>query len=411
MIRGVQKIDLAYAQLASSEIARDINRDVILEVIRAYQPVSRAELARLSGLQRSTVSLIVDQLIQERWVRDGATVHMPRGRRPTMVGLNDDLVMIGINIHPKWATVAVVDLNGRFLSRLQLPVTSDPAKTIAGIVENVLRMKEHHAQRSFEGIGISLPGRVDPVSQRLLFAPNLSWPEFDIKGAVEKGTGLTVELDNAANACLLAETWFGRLDGVRNAVLVTVSEGVGTGILSNGQLHYGARGLGGEFGHMILDENGPVCGCGARGCWEIFASSRAALRYYTEAKPKVAARTIEELLRLAEDLDQDAIDALNKQAEYIGKGLRTVSAALAPEVILIAGEIVASWTRFGPVIQKAFTESALAGIMPRLMPTYETEVAELRGAAILALQRRSSQLEFSAAKSAHVMSRKTMRVS
>ena len=115
-----------------------------------------------------------------------------------MVGLNDDLVMIGINIHPKWATVAVVDLNGRFLSRLQLPVTSDPAKTIAGIVESVLRMKTHHAQRSFEGVGISLPGRVDPATQRLLFAPNLSWPEFDIKGAVEKGTGLTVELDNAA---------------------------------------------------------------------------------------------------------------------------------------------------------------------------------------------------------------------
>jgi predicted NBD/HSP70 family sugar kinase len=409
MIRGVQKVDLAYAQLASSEIARDINRDVILEVIRANQPVSRAELSRLSGLQRSTISLIVDQLIQERWVRDGATVHLPRGRRPTMVGLNDDLVMIGINIHPKWATVAVVDLNGRFLSRLQLPVTSDPAKTIAGIVESVLRMKAHHAQRSFEGVGISLPGRVDPATQRLLFAPNLSWPEFDIKGAVEKGTGLTVELDNAANACLLAETWFGRLDGVRNAVLVTVSEGIGAGILSNGQLHYGAHGMGGEFGHIILDGGGPLCGCGARGCWETFASSRAALRYYTEKRPKVAVRTIEELLRLAEDLDQDAISALSMQAEYIGKGLRLISAALAPEVILIAGEIVASWTHFGPMIQKAFTGSALPGIMPRLMPTYETEVAELRGAAILVLQRRSSQSESVGAKSVNGTPRKIAR--
>ena len=142
-------------------------------------------------------------------------------------------------------------------------------------------MKAHHAQRSFEGIGISLPGRVDPMTQRLLFAPNLSWPEFDIKGAVAKGTGLAVELDNAANACLLAEMWFGRLDGVRNAVLVTVSEGIGTGILSNGQLHYGAHGMGGEFGHIILDGSGPSCGCGARGCWETLASSRAALRYYT----------------------------------------------------------------------------------------------------------------------------------
>ena len=109
MIRGMQKVDLAYAHLASSEVARDINRDVILEVIRANQPISRAELARLSGLQRSTVSLIVNQLIEERWVRDGGTAHLPRGRRPTMVGLNDNLVMLVADIRPKLATVAIVD--------------------------------------------------------------------------------------------------------------------------------------------------------------------------------------------------------------------------------------------------------------------------------------------------------------
>ena len=248
MIRGINKVDLAYAQLASSEIARDINRDVILEVIRANQPISRAELSRVSGLQRSTVSLIVNQLIEERWVREGATTAVPRGRRPTMVGLNDDLVMLVAAIRPKMATVAIVDLNGRFLSRAQLPVTSDPEKTMAGIIESMARMRENNSQRSFEGVGISLPGRVDPKTQRLRLAPNLAWPDFDIKGAIKKGTGLAVELDNEANACLLAETWFGRMDGVRNAVLVTISEGVGTSILSNGQIIYGEHGMAGEIG-------------------------------------------------------------------------------------------------------------------------------------------------------------------
>ncbi|HEY0306763.1 MAG TPA: ROK family transcriptional regulator [Acidobacteriaceae bacterium] len=387
----MQRVDLAYVQLASSEIARDINRDVILEVIRANQPVSRAELSRLSGLQRSTVSLIVDQLIQERWVREGATTPLPRGRRPTMVGLNDDLVMLVADIRPTQATIAVVDLNGRFLSRAQLPVTSDPAKTLAGIIETMLRMKERHAQRSFEGVGISLPGRVDPVTHRLRFAPNLAWPDFDIKGTLEKGTGLSVELDNAANACLLAETWFGRMDGVRNAVLLTVSEGIGTGILCNGQLLHGDGGMAGEFGHLCLDKDGPLCGCGARGCWETFASSRAALRFYAERNPKIAVRSIEELLRLAQEADEDALAALTRQAEYIGKGLRFISATLAPEVILIAGDLVALWARFGPIIQKAFSDSVLAGFSPRLMPTHEAEVARLRGAAIVVLQRRSSQ--------------------
>jgi predicted transcriptional regulator len=256
----MRRVDLAYVRLASSEIARDINRDVVLEVIRANQPVSRAELSRLSGLQPSTISLIVNQLIEERWVREGATTRLPRGRRPTMVGLNDDLVMLVADIRPKLATVAIVDLNGRFLSRAQLPVTSDPEKTIARIVESMLRMKANHAQRSFEGVGIALPGRVDSATQRLRFAPNLGWPDFDIKGTIEKGTGMAVEMDNAANACLLAETWFGRMDGVRNAVLVTISEGVGTGILSNGQIIYGDHNMAGEFGHVPLDINGPVLG-------------------------------------------------------------------------------------------------------------------------------------------------------
>src|SRR5207248_4140835 len=129
MLRGIRKVDLAYARLASSELARDINRDVILEVIRAKQPVSRADLARISGLQRSTVSLIVDQLIGEGWVRNVGMANLPRGRRPTMVGLNQDLVILVADIRPRLATVAIVDLNGRFLSRAQLPVTSDPNKT------------------------------------------------------------------------------------------------------------------------------------------------------------------------------------------------------------------------------------------------------------------------------------------
>jgi predicted transcriptional regulator len=185
LIRGLQKVDLAYVRLASSEIARDINRDIVLEVVRAHQPISRAELSRMSGLQPSTVSLIVNQLIEERWVREGATARLPRGRRPTMVGLNDDLVMLVADIHPKRATVAVVDLNGRFLSRAQLPVTSDPEKTMASILETMLRMKEQHGQRSFQGVGLALPGRVDPATQRLRFAPNVVLKLFYIKWTLE----------------------------------------------------------------------------------------------------------------------------------------------------------------------------------------------------------------------------------
>jgi predicted NBD/HSP70 family sugar kinase len=143
--------------------------------------------------------------------------------------------------------------------------------------------------------------------------------------------------------------------------------------------------------------NRPLCRCGANGCWEVYASSNAALRYYAESKPKVAVRTIEDLLRLAGEEDEKAIAALTRQAEYVGKGLRLISATLAPEVILIAGDIVAAWGRLAPVIEKAFAGSILAGLKPRLMPTHEAEVARLRGAAIV-LQRRSSLRESTAKK-------------
>ena len=391
MIRGLQKVDLAYARVASSELARDINRDVVLEVIRANQPASRADVARISGLQRSTVSLIVDQLIQEGWVRTVGTVNLPRGRRPTMVGLNPDLVTLVADIRPKLATIAIVDLNGRLLSHAQLPVTSDPEKTISGVVESMLRMKSNYPQRSFLGVGLALAGRVDAASQRMTFAPNLDWRDFDIKTAIEEGTGMPVAMDNAANACLLAESWFGGIDGVRNAVMVTISEGVGTAILCNGQLVYGEHGMAGEFGHIRIDPAGPPCGCGAHGCWEVFASSNAALRYYAESKPRIPASTTNDLLRLISAEDPNAVAALTKQAEYIGDGLAMIAAALAPEVILIAGDVVAAaWNRIGPVIQRRLSERALASANPRLLPTHEAEVARLRGAAILVLQRRSA---------------------
>ena len=233
---GIRRIDLAEMQLASSETARIINRDIVLELIRASQPISRADLARRSGLGRSTISQIVEQLIGENWVREGAMGSLPRGRRPTMVGLNEDLVAIAVDIHPRQASVALVDLNGRLLSRSLAPLTSDPADSMRLIIDCMQRMQRTAPRKSIKGIGISLPGRVNPATQRLIFAPNLKWPEFDIKKMVETKMGLPVMMENDATACLLAELTFARMDGVRDAVLVAVAEGVGTCVLANGQL-------------------------------------------------------------------------------------------------------------------------------------------------------------------------------
>ena len=389
LVKGKKDVELAYVQLASSEVARDINRDIVLELIRARQPLSRADLARFSGLQPSTVSAIVEQLLTERWIVEGAAVQRPRGRRPTLISLNADLVMLAADIRPNQAIVAVVDLNGRFLSREVIPLVSDPERGVNNMIDCMKRMQANHAGKTFEGIGISLPGRVDPVSQGLVLSPNLKWSQYDIKGAIEKKIPLKVELSNAANAALLSELWFGRMDGVRNAVLITISEGVGSAILANGQIITGSGGLAGEFGHVPIDPSGPLCGCGMRGCWEMYASSRAAIRYYGELVPDAAPIAIQDLLNLAEDGDSNAIAALTRQATHLGRGLRLVTAVLSPEVIILTGDLAASWSTFGPIVEAELKARMLAGPAPRLVATTDGELARLRGAGATALQRHS----------------------
>jgi predicted NBD/HSP70 family sugar kinase len=390
LLKGSQpRIDLAYAQLASSEMARDINRDIVLELIRGHQPVARADLSRLSGLQPSTVSSIVEQLLSERWIAEGGLVRRPRGRRPTLLSLNDKLLMLAADIRPRRAIVAVLDLNGRFLAREDVVLTSDPERSVPRILDCMEDLRRRHAGYTFEGVGVSLPGRIDPLTQRLVHAPNLRWAGFDIKGEMEKRLELPVELNNAANASLLSELWFGRMDGVRNAVLVTIVEGIGTAILANGQILSGLGGLAGEFGHIPIDPAGPACTCGQRGCWEVFASSSAALRFYAESQPQAPAISIRGLMQLTEEGDEHALAAVNLQAKHIGRGLRLITAALAPEVILITGDLTVGWHRFGPIIEQELRDSMLAGPPPRLALTTDVELSRLRGAAATALQRHS----------------------
>jgi predicted NBD/HSP70 family sugar kinase len=348
------------------------------------------ELARFSGLQPSTISIIVEELIGEGWIREGAIVRRPRGRPSTMIEVNDRLVTFAIDIRPRRAIIAVIDLAGRFLSRETVMTVSDAEGSVERIIECLRMLRDRHSDRSFEGIGVSVPGRVHPETQRVLLAPNLHWKDFDVRAAMQKALKLQVEMDNDANACLLAESWYGRLAGVRSAVLVAVSEGIGTGILAGGQMHSGFNGLAGEFGHMPFDPAGPVCGCGRRGCWEMFGSSRAALRFYHEANPKQARIDIHGLLRRVEENDLAAIEAVTRQAVALGKGLGLITAALSPELILITGEITSSWRRFGPIVQEQLESAVLAGPSPRLAIAGDGDFARLLGAAAVLLQRHAS---------------------
>jgi predicted NBD/HSP70 family sugar kinase len=379
--------DSRRVQVASSEVAREINRRIVLNLIRTRQPLSRADLARVSGLQRSTISLIVEELMREHWVLEGPTGRLPRGRRPTFLRLNDDRVIIGVDIRPIQTTVALADVNGHFSTQSTMPTPSDPRFAVAEIVQRIQPIIRACRDKKIEGIGISLPGRFNMGRDRLVFAPNLKWPEFNIREQIHDATGIEVEMENAANACVLAAAWFDHME-TSNLVVVTVSEGIGTGIFVGGRLVRGWNGMAGEFGHVPLDPDGPPCGCGSRGCWEVFASNNAALRYYLESNDPPAGLRFLDLLSLADQGNARAGKALETMAHYLGRGMRMIVAGLAPERIVVIGELTRSWHRFGPVIEEEVKAQVLpGGAPPMLIPAHEDGMARLRGTVALVLQK------------------------
>src|ERR1700691_565200 len=146
---------------ASNKIPRQINRNLIFNQIRTRQPISRADLARVSGLQRSTVSLIVEELLDERWIVEGSMGRLPRGRRPTFLNVNGQRGVLALDVHPSQTTLAVTDLGGKILAQQLIVLPANPQKVIGAIVDAIRRIIAAHSDRSFDGIGMSLPGRFD----------------------------------------------------------------------------------------------------------------------------------------------------------------------------------------------------------------------------------------------------------
>jgi len=371
-------------QSASNKTPRQINRNLVFNLIRTRQPISRADLARVSGLQRSTISLIVEDLIRDRWILEGSTGRLPRGRRPTFLELNHQRAVIALDIHPAQTTVAVADLGGKIVAQNVVALPRDPDKAIAPIVMAIRKLIADHSDKSFDGVGISLPGRADPQSKKPIFAPNVNWPMQSLQSKIHRATGLRVEMENVANACALSEVWFGDSDGLNDLVVVNVSEGIGTGIFSNGRLLRGANGMAGEFGHVEMEHDGHPCGCGGRGCWETVASNRAGLRYYHEISGRPAPSSFAALVKMAQADDRNAVQALEKMSCFLGRGLRMIASALAPNEIVVVGDITSAWHLFGPKIEAELQRNTISKA-PKLRPSFEGNTARLRSAVALVM--------------------------
>ena len=363
----MRRINLKKANVARSDTIRYINRQIVLNYVREKEPISRAEISHETALQRSTVSLIVEDLKNQGLVYeiDGESTG---GRPPTLLKLRAaGCTAIGVDIGTAKTTVATGDLVGRVLRREVFPTDSDREKTFRLISDRIQDFIK--SEPTIEGVGISVPGLVDPETGTALFIPHFKWRDWAIADELRSVTGVPVSVDNDANAAALAELWLGRpeIRDVRDFILVLVEEGLGTGIIFDGQVYHGMEGGAGEFGHMTIGRGAPVsCAAGSEECWEAFASERAALARYVAKSENSHGRkiTFDQLIDNAFNGDKAAKESLLETAHYLGLGISNLTKGLSPEAVIVAGQISRAWPLIADELHTAIMHNNICRGLP-----------------------------------------------
>lgn len=341
-----------YLQKAKNQIARpntirDINKQIVLNYVRERSPISRADIARETDLQRSTVSAIVDELQNSGLIEEIGIGTSTGGRKPTLLKLKTGSpVAIGVDLEPRQTTIGIADLAGKILEKIDFPTSPDVDLMNEMIIERVSKIANKYKNDELE-VGISVPGIADPTYGKALYIPYFEWHDWDICKKIYEKTGLRGTIDNDANAIAVAELWFGRekIRRVSNFITVLVADGIGTGIIFDGQVYRGERGAAGEFGHMIVGENAPVqCSCGSQDCWEAHASEKAIIaRYQNHSSTNGHDITMSKLIALADKGDKQAIESLTETAKYLGIGISNLIVGLSPQAVIVSGNITKAW--------------------------------------------------------------------
>jgi predicted NBD/HSP70 family sugar kinase len=395
----MRKINTTNFSIATRTTARDINRRIALNVIRERQPISRADLARHMKMTRGVVSVLVQELIGQGLIYEGATGEAARGRKPTFLHVRtQDRLAVAVDIRFTKTYLMLCDFSGRQLGiEIYDTVFSVPEFT-RDLARRIKKMLKGQGLGAVcEGIGVVVPGMVDQRTGKVLNAPALGWRGVDIRSKIAAATNLPVHVENSGRACALAQLWLEKAETAgQSFVYVSVSDGVGTGIVMNGELIRGRDHIAGEFGHMPLDLDGPRCMCGASGCWEAYTSNLATLaRYFgwnlSQLSPKHLKAmesnsfTVLDLIARARTGDAKALSAIKATGRFLGLGLATIVNIINPDGIYLAGEITNAWDVIEATVRSAMLERTLTEAAARtpLRITPAQEYPRLRGAAAL----------------------------
>jgi predicted NBD/HSP70 family sugar kinase len=383
---------------------------MLLKLVRALQPVSRAELARRLGLNRSTVTEIFKPLIAAGIVREERThlssnMNRVQGRPPMSLSFSNDRdAFIGVNIGVRRSQVGLATLGGEILAEEDFDTPVEPANALAEIRSCIKRLCAQTPVRKLKVIGVSVPGPTDAERRTLLYAPHLGWRDVDVAdalrfsfdGAGKKSESVPVIVENDATAAAIYEARL-RLHEMKeglfnNFVLVRSGTGIGVGLVLGGEVYRGTgagEGIAGEFGHTTIVAGGKPCVCGNRGCWERYASASAATFLYMGDRVQLggqkAPRYVEIVAR-AEAGELRAQRTLERVGEYLGVGIGNVITGLGVPQVIVSGRVVYGWKFIRDSLHEAVGQSIAGKLAGWSVEPGEPTGAGLGGALELAAE-------------------------
>jgi N-acetylglucosamine repressor len=390
----MRRISPTSFRVARRGTSREINRQIALNLVRAKQPISRAELARLMGVRRGAVSRLVKDLLRAKQVFEGAKGESKRGRKPRHLYIETRRrCALAVDISASRTQMLVTDPLGHPLLDIQ-EFPTQPHGIVRQLARHIRRLLDEHPEVGVcEGVGVVIDGLVDPRRGRLRYAPTLEWRDLDIMEPLRKATGLPVVVENDVKACVLAQVWAvrGHAPVEGPVAFVNAADGVGAGIAIDGQLLRGSHNNAGEFGHVALSMDGPRCACGQKGCWEAYVSLRAMVARYLGTDPnfpasaKPTTTTAATIISRARGGEDRALAVLRDTGYYLGRGFAAIIKAVEPRRLYMSGAITEAWDLVLPSVRRALREQALipeAGEIEILVVSLG-EQPRLRGAAAL----------------------------
>lgn len=374
-------------------LLRSLNSGAVLRTIIDRGPVSRASVARHTGLTNVTVGAIVTELLDQKLVSETGETSSTAGRPGRLLELNASAyVAVGAKLADRALTCELTDLQANVLAEAVIPLEHPSADEVIAALDRLVSrlLAGASVDRSqLLGIGIGLPGVVDRSAGVARLSPFLRWVDVSLAELAEEALGLPVVVENDVNTLALTERWFGRGQGIADFLLVTLGQGIGMGIVLDGDLHSGARGGVGEFGHVVVTDSAETCDCGNVGCLEAIASEGALLKRSAVLTDSSGADPVASMDDLYERARHDAPHAalLAEAGQAVGRGIANVINVLAPELVLVRGLGDFGESPLADHIRLAVEQHTFPGLAGSIELVFETldDGPWARGAASLVL--------------------------